>query len=514
MGPHEKPKKEKCCESIYITGDNNTIETCCCEGATGCTGPTGATGSTGSTGDTGPTGPRGPPGHCECKKYEEICCWNERYSASDLSDNLLQYSVAYPGVRNNKHPDIDAFFNLTVLTPGSHLVNKCNPRGLYSAWCFDIKDVVFPGGIYSATPISMCDPDAAMMFAALYNSFPTIFPLNIHLNTAFMAILWIFNKAKYYENVNLFTNGDIQTAIWNLLFTNINSAPGFGYIPIITDPSAPFTASNVEAILNDAFNHICHYCTCKELIADTCMVIGTIMLLDYQEYQNNIPSQIICISNKIECCCECDCPPGPTGATGATGDTGATGATGDTGATGATGDTGATGATGAPGTFSSTYFNLYSEVDQFIATEHAVLFDQQTFLQNCARSPDDFSIYLWVTGIYKFYTNIFHNEPCQFSLIKNGSGGSLVSGGTVVPGSVIGSPTGSSQNSTCVILEITPADLVVPTGLSPSGFSAQIQVVNHTSFAPIITLNGVGGSGSAVNQVTCTLTGFLLQPFP
>jgi hypothetical protein len=95
-----------------------------------------------------------------------------------------------------------------------------------------------------------------------------------------------------------------------------------------------------------------------------------------------------------------------------------------------------------------------------------------------------------------------HQEPCQFSVFKNDA---------LLPGTTVGSPTGSSQNSGTSIFYISPADIAVsPTGLSPSGFAAKLQVVNHTSFVPLVTLNGLAGSGSVSPQMVASITLFKL----
>lgn len=50
--------------------------------------------------------------------------------------------------------------------------------------------------------------------------------------------------------------------------------------------------------------------------------------------------------------------------------------------------------------------------------------------------------------------------------------------------------------------------MIEPTSLSPSGFAAAIEVVNHTSYNPIIKLNNPGGS--APNDLTASINVILL----
>ena len=199
-------------------------------------------------------------------------------------------------------------------------------------------------------------------------------------------------------------------------------------------------------------------------------------------------------------------PMGATGDKGDTGDTGATGPTGDTGpigATGATGDTGPMGPTGATGSLSQTFLHIYSTVDQFLSAEQSVAFDSENALVgNCYHAVGDIYVYIYKAGYYHIYTNLYHQESCQFSLFMNGN---------IITGSTIGSPTGSSQNSTGLIVKIEPSDLITPLPVSPFTPSAQIDVRNHTSFIPVVTLNGLSGSGSASPQITATLVIFLLK---
>lgn len=111
-------------------------------------------------------------------------------------------------------------------------------------------------------------------------------------------------------------------------------------------------------------------------------------------------------------------------------------------------------------------------------------------------------LYFWRAGYYHVYFNLYHNEPCQFSVFLNGS---------VLPGTAaVGSPTAGSQNSGGFIFLLSPSDFTSLTFLSPTGFAAKIQIVNHTSFVPFVTLNGLTGSGSVTPQLTATATIFLL----
>ena len=97
---------------------------------------------------------------------------------------------------------------------------------------------------------------------------------------------------------------------------------------------------------------------------------------------------------------------------------------------------------------------------------------------------------------------LHHIESCQFSLFLNGA----------LYSAPFSSPTGATILTHAVILLITPADIIEPTSASTTGFAARIEVVNHTSYNPLIKLNNPGGS--APNDICANLTLFFLRPFP
>jgi hypothetical protein len=197
-------------------------------------------------------------------------------------------------------------------------------------------------------------------------------------------------------------------------------------------------------------------------------------------------------------------PTGSQGSTGPIGHTGAQGLKGDTGAQGLKGDTGAQGLKGDTGpVFSQTFVHADRSTDQTLAQEDSVIFDfpsiQYGSAVHPANSPDFF---IWRSGYYHISFVLCHQEPCQFSIFMNGA---------LLPGTTVGSPTGTSQNTLTAIVYISPSDVLgTPTVLSPTGFAAKLNVVNHTSFVPFVTLNGLGGSGSASPQMVASMVIFLL----
>jgi hypothetical protein len=183
---------------------------------------------------------------------------------------------------------------------------------------------------------------------------------------------------------------------------------------------------------------------------------------------------------------------------------GPTGEKGDKGDQGDKGEQGETGATGPRGDMSDTFAHLYSIAPQEVATEEAVRYSfASALVGDIAFLNDDNAVYVWRAGYYLLNSSIHHQEPCQFSIVKNDVG--------IVPGGIFSSPTGATQSSLTMIVYIDPADLSTPTPLSPFGVACKIQVKNHTSYAPVIHLDGSSGAGSAEPDSTTMLTLVLLK---
>jgi hypothetical protein len=192
---------------------------------------------------------------------------------------------------------------------------------------------------------------------------------------------------------------------------------------------------------------------------------------------------------------------GDTGDRGLDGAQGLMGPTGATGEQGLKGDTGFVGATGPA--FSPSFLHADSTVPQSLNQEDAVSFDEDTTQYgSVAHQPNSPNIFIWSPGYYHVYFNVYHLEACQFTSFVNG---------VPVAGTTTGSPSGSSQNSTTYILYVSPSDVLgTPTLLSPTGFAAKLNLVNHTSFVPVVHLDLAAGSGSASPQITATITIFKL----
>jgi hypothetical protein len=122
---------------------------------------------------------------------------------------------------------------------------------------------------------------------------------------------------------------------------------------------------------------------------------------------------------------------------------------------------------------------------------------------NCGFVNNSTEIYTWQPGYYYVSTNLHHKEPCQFSIMKNDV--------VVVPGGIFSSPTGSTQSICSLIMYVDASDLISPTALSPSGFACKVQLRNHTSYVPVVSLDGTSGAGSAEPDINCSISLILLK---
>jgi len=194
---------------------------------------------------------------------------------------------------------------------------------------------------------------------------------------------------------------------------------------------------------------------------------------------------------------------GDKGDQGEMGPTGPTGDKGDQGEQGPTGEQGVVGPTGPVFHFSPTFIHMDRNTDQTLLPEENVIFDSVNVLQgDCYLNAPSGDVLFWAPGYFSIYFNIYHQEACQFSTFLNNN---------LIPGTIVGSPTGSAQNSSSSIFYIAPADILyLTTPFSPIGTAAVVNFRNHTSFAPVIHLNGQSGSGSASPQIVATSVIFKL----
>jgi hypothetical protein len=195
---------------------------------------------------------------------------------------------------------------------------------------------------------------------------------------------------------------------------------------------------------------------------------------------------------------------GDIGLTGPTGEKGDTGETGPTGPTGPMGNTGDVGPTGATGNISDTFLHAYSIEPQNIPTEGSIMFEKSSaIVGDCGLVLGTTEAYFWRPGYYFVSMTVHHREPCQFSLIKNSV--FQVNGGT------FSSPTASTQSTLSFIVFVDSSEMISSTSLSPSGLACKFQVTNHTSYSPLISLDGTSGAGSAPDDIVGNLTFILLK---
>jgi len=195
---------------------------------------------------------------------------------------------------------------------------------------------------------------------------------------------------------------------------------------------------------------------------------------------------------------------GDKGDKGDQGDQGNTGPTGPMGLTGDIGPTGPTGSTGPKGNISDTFIHVFSGVPQEITTEASVVFESyNAVVGDCGFDVGTPDVYVWRAGYYYTSMEVHHQEPCQFTLIKNNV--------FQVQGSTFSSPTGATQSALTLIIYIADSDMISATPLSPSGLACKLQLTNHTSYAPLIHLDGTSGAGSAEPDIIANLTLILLK---
>jgi len=196
---------------------------------------------------------------------------------------------------------------------------------------------------------------------------------------------------------------------------------------------------------------------------------------------------------------------GPTGEKGDKGDQGEQGPTGEKGdqgeqgPTGEKGDIGDQGPTGPTGSMSQTFIDVYSTTVQNVALETPVIYDAiRNQMGAIGFNPFTSQIYVWQPGYYYVTTTLHIIEPVQFAIFLNGA----------MYGNSFSSSTGSAELYHDIIVYISPNDMIVETSLSPSGFAATLETINHTSFNPNAILNNP--AGSVPNDVVAKMVVFLL----
>jgi hypothetical protein len=135
---------------------------------------------------------------------------------------------------------------------------------------------------------------------------------------------------------------------------------------------------------------------------------------------------------------------------------------------------------GPPCPFSDTFIYLNRDTEQLIAKETAIQWTSNSItVGDIANITNTSEIFIWKPGLYLVYYNVCSQEACKFSLLKNGN---------IVSGSNINYIAGFAQNSVLLSMSVNESDLSFPTSVSPLGFAAKIEVVNHTPTIPNVRL--------------------------
>jgi len=150
--------------------------------------------------------------------------------------------------------------------------------------------------------------------------------------------------------------------------------------------------------------------------------------------------------------------------------------------------------------------NLYNISDQLIPVEHDFAFEfNRVIAGSCDHIAGSSDVYVWETGVYYMSYNTFHLEPLQTAIFLNNN---------IIVGSIIGDQLSATVAANTLILEITEEDLITPTELSPTGFAALLNLRNHSSYAPVIHIDGHQGSGSQINQTNINFVLIRISDLP
>jgi hypothetical protein len=214
----------------------------------------------------------------------------------------------------------------------------------------------------------------------------------------------------------------------------------------------------------------------------------------------------------IQICCFGKGPTGPTGPQGEPGmpgeigPQGPQGIQGNPGIPGPQGPEGPQGIQGEPGNGNTvnTFIHVLATEPQILALEESIVFDTNPVLAgDCAFVPSSADIWIWKPGYYYTSITIHHKEPIQFSLIKNNV--------FVVNGGIFTSSLANSHITTTLLFQIEPSDIITATTLSPTGLACNIQLKNHISNTPTVTIQQ-SNPGLAIPNSLASITLLLLSP--
>jgi hypothetical protein len=152
-----------------------------------------------------------------------------------------------------------------------------------------------------------------------------------------------------------------------------------------------------------------------------------------------------------------------------------------------------------PSCKSNTFMTIYSSTEQQLYYNYPVIFENNDIIEgDCSYDSLTGKIWIWQPGYYYVYSSIYHLEACQFGLIKNGG---------IVKSSVVGSLTGSSQNTNTFLLEISEQDMISPFSKNtPFQNSACLLRLINYSHKNYVTLIGSNSSGNIIPQISASMT--------
>jgi hypothetical protein len=152
-----------------------------------------------------------------------------------------------------------------------------------------------------------------------------------------------------------------------------------------------------------------------------------------------------------------------------------------------------------PSCKSNTFMTVYSTSEQQLYYNYPVIFENNDIIEgDCSYDPLTGKMWIWRPGYYYVYSSIYHLEACQFGLIKNGA---------IVKSSVVGSLTGSSQNTNTFLLEIGEQDMIAPFSKN-TPFQNRACLLRLINYSPknYVTLIGSNSSGNIIPQISASMT--------
>ena len=153
---------------------------------------------------------------------------------------------------------------------------------------------------------------------------------------------------------------------------------------------------------------------------------------------------------------------------------------------------------------SNTFLNSYNWSYQEIYHNSPVIFSNNNSINGyCFHEPNTSQFYIYKTGFYYIYVNVYPIQSSHFSLFKNST--------NIIPGSTIGSIDGATQNSNVVIIQIIDDDLIIPYSNSSNGMACQIELINTTPFSQSVILYDASGYNNYIPQINASISIFLLN---